>query len=201
MRRESPRRALAEVVAAGARRHADGGTPWARACVRIRDLDPERAAKRRAQQQAVGHIRCGHRCDQQRDRAVEQVGQTCHTAPSAAGTVALRRKATRVLRTLAGVELIGPRPQRVGRGKRGPGPAAPVNTLRSMKPEERLAVIDLGSNSFRLVVFMAGSGLVAAHRRDLRAGPDRRGPRSHRQPGGGADGSRARDTRRVRALL
>jgi len=26
-----------------------------------------------------------------------------------------------------------------------------------MKPEERLAVIDLGSNSFRLVVFMAGS--------------------------------------------
>ena len=27
-----------------------------------------------------------------------------------------------------------------------------------MKPDERLAVIDLGSNSFRLVVFMAGSG-------------------------------------------
>src|ERR1017187_6156754 len=27
-----------------------------------------------------------------------------------------------------------------------------------MKPEERLAVIDLGSNSFRLVVFMAGDG-------------------------------------------
>ena len=27
-----------------------------------------------------------------------------------------------------------------------------------MKPNERLAVIDLGSNSFRLVVFMAGEG-------------------------------------------
>src|SRR3954454_6980903 len=27
-----------------------------------------------------------------------------------------------------------------------------------MQPEERLAVIDLGSNSFRLVVFMAGEG-------------------------------------------
>ena len=27
-----------------------------------------------------------------------------------------------------------------------------------MKPNERLAVIDLGSNSFRLVVFMAGDG-------------------------------------------
>ena len=28
----------------------------------------------------------------------------------------------------------------------------------SMQPRERLAVIDLGSNSFRLVVFMAGDG-------------------------------------------
>jgi exopolyphosphatase/pppGpp-phosphohydrolase len=27
-----------------------------------------------------------------------------------------------------------------------------------MKPDERLAVIDLGSNSFRLVVFLAGDG-------------------------------------------
>ncbi|HTY96921.1 MAG TPA: hypothetical protein VMB91_07750, partial [Solirubrobacteraceae bacterium] len=27
-----------------------------------------------------------------------------------------------------------------------------------MKPGERLAVVDLGSNSFRLVVFMAGDG-------------------------------------------
>jgi exopolyphosphatase/guanosine-5'-triphosphate,3'-diphosphate pyrophosphatase len=27
-----------------------------------------------------------------------------------------------------------------------------------MKPDERLAVIDLGSNSFRMVVFLAGSG-------------------------------------------
>jgi exopolyphosphatase / guanosine-5'-triphosphate,3'-diphosphate pyrophosphatase len=33
-----------------------------------------------------------------------------------------------------------------------------VNTLKSMQPGERLAVIDLGSNSFRLVVFMAGEG-------------------------------------------
>ncbi len=45
-------------------------------------------------------------------------------------------------------------------------PAAPraEKTLRRgeyahlMQPNERLAVIDLGSNSFRLVVFMAGSG-------------------------------------------
>ena len=44
-----------------------------------------------------------------------------------------------------------------------------------MQPGERLAVIDLGSNSFRLVVFMAGDGLVEAHRRDLRAGAHRRG--------------------------
>jgi len=33
-----------------------------------------------------------------------------------------------------------------------------VNTLRQMKPGARLAVIDLGSNSFRLVVFQAGEG-------------------------------------------
>jgi exopolyphosphatase / guanosine-5'-triphosphate,3'-diphosphate pyrophosphatase len=33
-----------------------------------------------------------------------------------------------------------------------------VNTLTPMKPGERLAVIDLGSNSFRLVVFTAGDG-------------------------------------------
>jgi len=33
-----------------------------------------------------------------------------------------------------------------------------VNTLISVKPNERVAVIDLGSNSFRLVVFMAGEG-------------------------------------------
>jgi exopolyphosphatase/guanosine-5'-triphosphate,3'-diphosphate pyrophosphatase len=33
-----------------------------------------------------------------------------------------------------------------------------VNTLKRMLPNERLAVIDLGSNSFRLVVFMAGDG-------------------------------------------
>jgi exopolyphosphatase/guanosine-5'-triphosphate,3'-diphosphate pyrophosphatase len=33
-----------------------------------------------------------------------------------------------------------------------------ANTLKGMQPGERLAVIDLGSNSFRLVVFMAGEG-------------------------------------------
>jgi len=32
-----------------------------------------------------------------------------------------------------------------------------------MKPNQRLAVIDLGSNSFRMVVFLAGE-LVEAHR-------------------------------------
>ena len=37
-------------------------------------------------------------------------------------------------------------------------PADSANTLNSMKPDERLAVIDLGSNSFRLVVFQAGEG-------------------------------------------
>ncbi len=37
-------------------------------------------------------------------------------------------------------------------------PSAPANTLKSMQPDERLAVIDLGSNSFRLVVFMAADG-------------------------------------------
>jgi exopolyphosphatase/guanosine-5'-triphosphate,3'-diphosphate pyrophosphatase len=37
-------------------------------------------------------------------------------------------------------------------------PSAAGNTLDYMQPGERLAVIDLGSNSFRLVVFKAGEG-------------------------------------------
>src|SRR5262249_37455129 len=50
---------------------------------------------------------------------------------------------------------------------RGPGAAlrplpaessGAANTLDWMQPGERLAVIDLGSNSFRPVVFMAGHG-------------------------------------------
>lgn len=39
-----------------------------------------------------------------------------------------------------------------------PEPSGVANTLRYMHDGERLAVIDLGSNSFRLVVFMAGEG-------------------------------------------
>jgi exopolyphosphatase/guanosine-5'-triphosphate,3'-diphosphate pyrophosphatase len=37
-------------------------------------------------------------------------------------------------------------------------PSAEANTLKGVQPNERLAVIDLGSNSFRLVVFTAGDG-------------------------------------------
>lgn len=37
-------------------------------------------------------------------------------------------------------------------------PSAAANTLSLMLPDERLAVIDLGSNSFRLVVFTAADG-------------------------------------------
>ena len=46
-----------------------------------------------------------------------------------------------------------------------------------------------------------GRRLVAAHRRDLRAGAHRRGSRGERQAGGGADAPRAGDARRVRPLL
>ena len=44
-------------------------------------------------------------------------------------------------------------------------------------PERRLAVVDLGSNSFRLVVFTRRRRLVEADGRDLRVGADRRGAR------------------------
>ena len=57
--------------------------------------------------------------------------------------------------------------------------------------EQRTAVIDLGSNSFRLVVFTAADGLVEAHRRDLRGRAHRRGPRRDRRARRGADAARA----------
>ena len=58
--------------------------------------------------------------------------------------------------------------------------------------ETRLAVIDLGSNSFRLVVFTDARRLVEAHRRDLRGRAHRRGPRRDRRARRGrADGARA----------
>ena len=48
---------------------------------------------------------------------------------------------------------------------------------------ERIAVADLGSNSFRLVVFTARRRLVEAHRRDLRGRAHRRGPGRDRRAG------------------
>ena len=83
----------------------------------------------------------------------------------------------------------------------------PAGTLRRgeyahrMQPNERLAVIDLGSNSFRLVVFMAGDGWWK--RTDEIYEPVRigEGLMATRQARGGADGAGARDARRVRPLL
>ena len=65
---------------------------------------------------------------------------------------------------------------------------------------ERLAVIDLGSNSFRLVVFMAWEGWWRRTDRDLRAGAHRRGTRGYGQAGGGADAPRAGHAGRVGSL-
>ena len=88
--------------------------------------------------------------------------------------------------------------------RRAPAPAelsAAAGALRCgeyaqrMQPDERLAVIDLGSNSFRLVVFMAGDGLVEAHRRDLRAGAHRR-----RADGDAAGWARSRCERALATL-
>ena len=68
--------------------------------------------------------------------------------------------------------------------------------------ERRLAVIDLGSNSFRLVVFSLGPRLlVAADGRDPRGRAHRRGAGRRRRAAAGADGARAGDDRAVRALL
>ncbi len=47
---------------------------------------------------------------------------------------------------------------RADRPLNAPETSGVANTLRYMHEGERLAVIDLGSNSFRLVVFMAGEG-------------------------------------------
>ena len=66
---------------------------------------------------------------------------------------------------------------------------------------ERIAVADLGSNSFRLVVFTAGRRLVEAHRRDLRGRAHRRGPGRDRRARRGGDGARAGDDGGLRPLL
>ena len=70
-----------------------------------------------------------------------------------------------------------------------------------MKPGERLAVIDLGSNSFRLVVFMAGDGWWK--RTDEIYEPVRigEGLAGSGRLGERADGAGAGDARRVRPLL
>ena len=64
---------------------------------------------------------------------------------------------------------------------------------------ERIAVVDLGSNSFRLVVFTRRRRLVEAHRRDLRGRAHRRGPgrdrRARREPGWRARWRRWRSSR------
>ena len=65
----------------------------------------------------------------------------------------------------------------------------------------RLAVIDLGSNSFRLVVFTYTDALVEAHGRDPRGGARRRGAGGDGRAAARADGARAGDDRAVRALL
>ena len=79
------------------------------------------------------------------------------------------------------------------------GPSPHVASRRRV--EQRLAVIDLGSNSFRLVVFTLHRRLVEAHRRDLRVGARRRAPGDRRAAPARADGARARDDRAVRPLL
>ena len=76
----------------------------------------------------------------------------------------------------------------------------PSEYAQAMKPDERLAVIDLGSNSFRLVVFMAGDGWWK--RTDEIYEPVRIGEGlvASGELGERADGARAGDARRVRAV-
>ena len=92
--------------------------------------------------------------------------------------------------------------RRTAREPRAPARDPPPRRIRSsMQPNERLAVIDLGSNSFRLVVFMAGEGWWK--RTDEIYEPVRigEGLAATRQAGEGADRAGARHARRVRPLL